>query len=188
MTKTKASARRRASKKTAPRTRSKPRGLLTRRELATLLDMHRQTVVKWEQEGMPIAERGSRGRASLYREVDVRAWLQLRAEAAKQPGVVTALQDRARKERAQAALAEQSYQMRMRDLLPRDEVEKTWAAEVAAVRTKLLAWTTTLADQVHRVSTIEGLPGVERLLLEAVQDVLRELTDPQPPVPGARVA
>lgn len=135
------------------------------------------TITKHEREGMPIAQRGSRGRPSYYREVDVRAWLQLREEAAKQTGA-NPLQDRARKERAQAALAEQAFQIRMRDLLPRDEVEKLWAAEVDAVRTLLLSWSTTLADQLFRAATVDGIGGVERVLTDAVRDVLRELADP----------
>jgi hypothetical protein len=38
--------------------------LVTRRELAARLGVHMQTVTKWEREGLPIAERGRRGRPS----------------------------------------------------------------------------------------------------------------------------
>lgn len=155
----------------------------TRRELATLLGVHPMTITKWQDEGMPIAARGSKGRPSRYREVDVRAWLQLREEAARKPGAVDVLHDRARRDRAQAALAEQAYLIRMRDLLPREEVEKAWTAEVTAVRTLLTAWATTLADQLFRACTVEGLPGIERVLQEATRDVLRELADPDRPLP-----
>jgi len=65
----------------------------------------------------------------------------------------------------------------------REAVEKTWAAEVAAVRTKLLSWSTTLADKLHRVATTAGVPGIERVLEEATRDVLRELADPERPLP-----
>lgn len=134
-----------------------------------------QTVTKWEQNGLPITERGRKGKASQYRELDVRAWLAAREEGATRPGP---LEDRARKERAQAILAEQMFQIRARDLLPRLEVEKVWGAEVAAVRAKLLAWSTTLADKVGRAFTTDGIPGVERVLQAAVADVLTELADP----------
>jgi phage terminase Nu1 subunit (DNA packaging protein) len=172
--------------KPAPRSsRTSHRRLLTRRQLASALGVHMQTITKWEQEGMPVAQRGSRGRASHYDELEARAWKQLRDEAAKQPGAVNLVAERARRERAQAALAEQSYQIRMRDLLPREEVEKVWAAEVVAVRTTLLTWSTSLADALHRVALTEGPSGIERELQEAVRNVLRELSSPDRPLPGA---
>lgn len=159
---------------------------LTRRELAERLEVHMQTVTKWERDGMPIAVRGAKGRASYYDEAEVRAWRQLRDESARGAGGATDLQaDRARKERAQAALAEQAYQIRMRDLLPREEVEQAWAAEVAAVRARLLALPTTLADRVHRAATTEGVSGVEQVLADAVRDALRELAGEAGPVAPA---
>lgn len=170
-------------KKTAPRSKRKPkkRELLTRRELASALGVHMMTVTKFEREGMPIAQRGSKGRPSYYREVDVRAWKQLRDDAANQPGALNLMQERANKERWQAALAKQTLEIRNRELLPRAEVEQVWAAHVAAVRTKLLAWSLTLADKVCRVATTEGVPAVEAIIEEAVRDVLRELAAQPPP-------
>jgi phage terminase Nu1 subunit (DNA packaging protein) len=156
---------------------------MTRRELALAIGCHMMTVTKWEREGMPVAERGGRGRPSQYKEAEVRAWLQVREEAAKKTGVVDLVQDRARKERAQAALAEQAFQIRMRDLLPRSEIEQAWHSEAIAIRTKLLAWPTTISDKIFRAATDEGQPGVERVLSEAVRDALRELSDPSRP-PG----
>lgn len=152
--------------------------LLTRRELAGVLDCNPRTIAKWQEEGLPVAVRGRGGRPSLYSESEVRAWLQAREEAARAPGAPLDLaQERARKEHWQALVAEQTYRTRERELLPRDEVEKTWSGYVAAVRAKLLAWPVTLADQVHRVSTLEGVIGVERELNRAVRDVLREFAD-----------
>ena len=161
-----------------PRRRSRRRVLLTRRELAGALNVHMMTVTKWERDGLPVAVHGRRGRPSRYREVDVRAWLQQREEAAKTTGNLDVAQERARKERAQAILAEQTYSIRARQLIPREEVERTWFAEVTAVRAKLLAWPTTHADQIARAVTLEGLPGVERLLNELVRQLLRELAEP----------
>jgi transcriptional regulator with XRE-family HTH domain len=149
---------------------------LTRRGLSEALGVHMMTITKWERAGMPIAERGAKGRPSYYDEAAVRAWVQLRDESARKPnGPVDLVADRARKERAQAALAEQAYLIRHRDLLPREEVERTWAGEVSATRAKLLSWSLTLADKLHRAATTEGVPGVEQLLAEEVRDVLREL-------------
>ena len=151
---------------------------VTRRELAASLDVHMQTVTKWEREGMPIAIPGSKGRPTLYLEHDVRRWLKAREKASQTTGVVDLARERARKERAQAVLAEQTFEARSRELLPRGEVEKVWAAEVAAVRTKLLALPTILADQVHRAAVLEGVDGVEAVLQTAILDVLTELAAP----------
>lgn len=156
--------------------------LLTRRELADRLHVHMQTVTKWEREGMPIAERGRKGRASRYREEDVRAWLDAREAAAKQSGHVDVTQERARKERAQAVLAEQLAATRARHLLPADEVARVWSAEVAAVRSIILASYTSQADKIHRIATLEGVGGVEAVLKELAHEVLRQLADPERPI------
>lgn len=153
-------------------------GLLTRRELAARMNVVMSAVTKWEQAGLPIAERGRPGKPTLYRQEDVQAWLVAREQGAGANGSLNVNQERARRERAQASLAEQTFQMRQRDLLPRVDVEKVWAAEVGAVRTRLMAIPTTIADRVMRIATLEGVEGVERELRDVVEDVLRELADP----------
>jgi P27 family predicted phage terminase small subunit len=153
------------------------RGRITRRELAARLDVHMMTITKWERDGMPIAERGERGRPSLYDEAEVRAWIQARDEAVKSGHTVDVAQERAKKERAQAALAEQTYQIRAGELVSRADWELAKAAENSAIKAHLLGWSTTLADRLYRAATLEGVPGIERLLAETVREVLRELAD-----------
>jgi phage terminase Nu1 subunit (DNA packaging protein) len=157
--------------------------LLTRRALAALPDLpgqagpvHMMTVTKWERSGMPVAERGRKGKPSRYSEVDVRAWLQAREAAVTAGTVIDVINARARKELAQARLAEQKHETLSRVLLPRAEVERVWAMEVAAVRQKLLSLPTTVADRILRAATLDGLAGVERVLDEVVKDTLRELS------------
>jgi phage terminase Nu1 subunit (DNA packaging protein) len=149
--------------------------LLTRRELARRLNVHMMTIsAKWEPAGMPIAERGRGGRPSLYNEQAVRAWLQEREEAAKSGKLRDVQQARAKKEIAQAALAEQTYQIRDGAYILRAEAERAWAGEVNAAKQHALAWATTLADKLYRAATLEGLAGVERILNSAVRELLRE--------------
>lgn len=152
--------------------------LRTRRELAKVLGVHVETVVKWERAGLPCAQRGGNGRASLYRESDVRTWLESRRETAKDNGQAQATHARASRDHWQAQLAEQMYRMRQGELLPREEVERAWANEIAAVRTKLLVLPSTLADRLVIVAATDGGAGVERILSDAVRDVLKELSDP----------
>ncbi len=149
--------------------------LVTRRELAAALGTHMQTITKWEQDGMPVAMRGGPGRPSKYDKRTVAEWKAARDLAAQTPGAVSVQQERARKERAQAMLAEQTHEARGKELLPRDEVKRVMARRAMAIRTKLLAWPTTLADKLHRASTLDGVAGVEHALNDAVHDVLVEL-------------
>jgi phage terminase Nu1 subunit (DNA packaging protein) len=150
---------------------------LTARELAATCGVQTSTIKKWERSGLPVATRGRKGKPSLYSEQDARAWLSAREEAARAPGAqMDVAQERAKKEHWQALLAEQTHRARERELLPRAEVEKAWGAERDAVRTKILASYTTHADRVHRASTLDGLPGVEKELKALAYEILRELS------------
>lgn len=150
--------------------------LVTRRELAQRIGIHMQTVAKWLEEGMPVADRGSRGRAAKFRESDVRAWRAARETAAKRTGLVDVAQERARKERAQAMEAEQRVAIRAKNFLPAVDVERAWAFEINAVRTYALAIPATQADRLTRVATLEGVSGVEAVLIEIVHALLGELS------------
>lgn len=153
--------------------------LVTRRELAQLLNRHMTCITKWEQAGMPVFEPGRKGKASLYSVADARKWLTEREKSARENGTLNVAQERARKERAQAILAEQTVAIRARDLVPADQVEKAWAAEFSAVRAKLLSWPTTISDTVYREAKLNDLEGVERVIKAAVEELLLELSKPK---------
>lgn len=113
---------------------------------------------------------------SHYVRGAVEAWLHNR-ETARQTSDVASLElERSRRERAQALLALQTYQMRAKELLPRAEVDRVWSQHVTAVRAKLLSLPVTMADRVHHAAKIDGVGSVERILSEAIRDVLRELS------------
>lgn len=156
---------------------AKRRKHATRREVAEALGVHMASVTKWERQGLPIVERGSRGRPSRYDLEAVRAWLAARDQAARKAvdGPLDPVQEKAARDHWQAELAEQTYQIRQKNLLPADEVGRAWSAEVAAVRAKLLALPTTFSDRLFRAATLDGLAGVEKVLQAAVYDVLRQL-------------
>lgn len=153
--------------------------LVTRRELAKSLDVHMQTVTGWEGGGLPVKEPGRKGKPSLYSEADVREWLANREKAAQKNGTVDLTRERALRERAQRISLEQLQQIRAGDLVPRVQVERAWAAEVSAVRAKLLAWPSTISDRLYRESAVKGVKGVERVIKEAVEGLLRELSEPK---------
>lgn len=159
---------------TAP-TRRRKRALLTREQLATAWGVHARTVAKWQEEGLPVAVRGRGGRASRYDQEECDAWKAAREALAVDEGPVDLTRERARKERAQALLAEQLYAVRSGKLLDAALVEKAWAAEIAAARAVVLSSYTAAADRVYRAAVTDGLGGVERELKALAFAVLREL-------------
>lgn len=150
--------------------------LLNRQQLAGQLNVHMQTIVKWADRGLPIAEPGRRGNAHLYDLAAVQKWRSGREEAAKENGNYDVQRERARKDRAQAILAEQTIAIRAGELLLKSEAEAAWTAVLAAIRARLLAWPTTLADRLYRASAIGGVSALEQKLKDEVYDVLTELS------------
>ena len=158
---------------------SKTNRLLTRSELAKQLDVHAQTITKWTADGCPVAKPGRAGVPHLYRAADVRAWRRARDEAAATGGTIDLARARAEKEHWQAKLAEQKLKMLEGELLPLEDVAREWAAEVAAVRALFLAWVTTISDRIDRAAAADGVVGVERVLNDAVRELLNELSKPE---------
>jgi phage terminase Nu1 subunit (DNA packaging protein) len=150
-----------------------PTGLLTRRELAAALPAHPRSIARWLEEGLPVAERGRGGHASKYSLAAVRTWL--RARETTPAADLTAA--RIRRETALATEAEQRIAVKAKNLIPIDEVEKTWGRIVAAVRARLLSMPTALSGQLHRAAVTDGEAAVEAVLQEGVYDALRELAD-----------
>lgn len=165
-----------AKKAPAKKVATRRRRLLTRIELSKRLEVYPDTISKWERAGLPVAEPGRRGLASLYDLAAVQKWRADREKAAKQNGTFDLQRERARKERAQALVAEQTLAVRAGELIPRAEVVQTWSKELAAIRSKLLAWPATLSDQIVRAAELGGVPAVEKLLQTAVEELLTELS------------
>ena len=162
--------------------------LFTRPDIAYRLGVSPQTIAKWTEEGLPVAVRGKGRRPSKYEESSVRRWVAAHKHDtdssahtdSQTPNLTVA---RARKELAQAVEAEQRVALRAGKLIPIEEVDKLWSHQVAAIRTRLLIWPTALADRIHRVAALEGPAGVERVLLAAAHDALRELAGVAAPKP-----
>lgn len=148
---------------------------LTSGQLARTLQIDPRTVRKWRAQGMPVAKLGRGGESSLFDLEAVLGWKGDRDEAARaQSSALKAA--RGRKELAQAIEAEQRVAIRARTLIPVDEVDRVWSSQVAALRARLLAMPTALADQLHRIASVEGATGIEAALETAVREALRELT------------
>lgn len=153
--------------------------LMTRAQLAIELGVHINSISNWEKSGLPVERYGGGGVASLFLPADARKWLKDRDDAAKENGTYDLARERARKEKAQAILAEQTVAIRAGELLLKTEVEAIWCAEFAAIRARLLSWPTTLADQLGRAYDIGGVNALEAKLKDEVCAILTELSQPR---------
>jgi phage terminase Nu1 subunit (DNA packaging protein) len=163
-------------------------GLLTRAALAVELGINAWTIVRWTQDGCPVARPGSRGVPAYYRLADVERWRRARdAATSNGSGPSSSLaQARTRREHAAALLSEQTHAARAGQLLAAEAVAQVWGAHVSAVRARLLAWSTVLTDRVTRAAMNDGIGAVEAVLDEEVRRVLIELASgPIAPVDAA---
>lgn len=81
--------------------------LVTRAQLAAALGVNPSTIAKWVAAGCPVAQRDRLGHARLFVRADVEAWRDTNAEDAHAVrGDLRLDQERAKKERALAELAE----------------------------------------------------------------------------------
>lgn len=135
--------------------------LLTRKALAQALNLHPQTLVTWERDGMPVAMRGKRGLASLYNPMDVVKW---RAERDASNGGAESFSlasDRARLARAHAEKVERENRVRAGELVELERVAregqafvKGWSAHVRALPKRLRALGIISADQEPNVALV----------------------------------
>ena len=148
--------------------------LLTRPELAEAFGTHPQTVYKWEAGGLPIAERGSRGRASRYALSDCVDWFVRRELAARgvtngarlDPMHERAMLDKARREAVEHALA-----IKKREYVPIRDVEIHWSRIMVELRNFLRG----LPSRIH---TQCALPhDATRALAEWIDRALTDLAD-----------
>lgn len=160
------------------RSKDASEALVTRLELAKIIRVDPRTIQKWTEIGLPTAKRGRGGRASLYSVADVLAWRDTHIAPATSASGLSLADERARRERAQAELAEQTLAIRARNLLDAEEVERAWSAILSAIRAKLLAVPQAYADRLTRAIHAEGSPGCERMLVQLVDEVLAELSTP----------
>ena len=166
-------------------TQRKPK-LLTGEELSDMLSVSPGTIRSWARRGMPIARRGRRGDKtcpSLYHEVDVRQWREKR-ESERQE----LTQARARKDRAQALLAEQTVRLRARGLVWRVDADRVWAAEVDRICRNLRSWVKPLSRRLSKAASGGGLPAVQAALETAVHEKLTELSKPKQPAKKTRAS
>ena len=150
-------------------------GLFTRRGIAAAFDVHMQTVTGWEQDGMPVAMRGSRGRPSMYKLSECIEWKTRRDVLALgggseelSPQIEKALLDRKRREELELKIRE-----RRGELVEIAEVEREFEDCANAVKSRMRRIPDAVAD---RVLTAGGPHAVKAMLLAEIDAALSELS------------
>lgn len=114
--------------------------LVTRAQLAAALGVNPSTIAKWVAAGCPVAQRDRLGHARLFVRADVEAWRDTNAEHAHAVrGDLRLDQERAKKERALAELAELKIGVQRGELVPRETVLQEGRLAAGAAREKLRA-------------------------------------------------
>jgi phage terminase Nu1 subunit (DNA packaging protein) len=159
--------------------RRRRRKLISRQQLAVMLDVHPVTITKWQDDGMPVAKRGARGRPSLYDPAAVQAWRTAKEQAARSTDVVSLEQERARMARADALLKEQQYARRTGELVPLAGVERRWSLRAEMIKTRARGLPTRAKQRLPHLtqSDIAVLEDLIAELLEGLVDDLVQAAD-----------
>jgi phage terminase Nu1 subunit (DNA packaging protein) len=144
-----------------------------RDELADILDVHQESVGRYDRMGAPFE---LRGRTHYYNEAEYRAWMDAnkitgdegRPHQADSPDLEKA---RLRKENALASKYELQVKRERAEVLPVDEVKQWIATHVGGARNKFMG----LGARVTPL--LEGRDGGERqgIIDDAVVEILNEL-------------
>jgi phage terminase Nu1 subunit (DNA packaging protein) len=167
-----------------PAGRDVPLPLVTRFQVAECLGADPTTVAKWERAGLPVAERGSGGRASKYALPAVIRWYVAheRAKYERETGTLNLDDERARQARAQTRKTELEIRRREGELVAVAEVTALWSELLGTLRATLLALPAALAAPLDATAKDSGPRAVEALLRDRMTSALHELARWRPSV------
>lgn len=103
---------------------------VNRVELAELMGVHQDTISDYVRQGMPVIERGGHGKEGAYNPSACFTWLRSRRGSGGKDAESAA---RTRSFAASAALNEMRLQKEMKELVPREQVEREGQAFVKAL-------------------------------------------------------
>lgn len=149
--------------------------LVTRAELAHIFGVTPPTVDQWIKQGVPVEERGSRGRAYQFNTARVREW---REQMIRDQAAGTARVDEAELRRRELAakteLAELTLAKEKRLVAPLDEIGRAVAKAFAEVRAGVRNVPSRVATQIVGETDEARLKAV---LLAEIDQALEALSD-----------
>jgi len=148
-------------------------------ELSHIIDVSVVTIRAWEKEGMPVLQKGSRGKSATYNTADVIRWCEQRllskitAGREEDGAVISEDEGRRRKVVAEAQLAELKLAVESGELVEIEAVGAEVDTVLSGVRARLLAIPGTLALTL----TNEPDPAVVRdRVFDEISGALNELS------------
>lgn len=141
-------------------------------QLAKILGLNRKTITFWQREGLPVALETENGLANQYDTEAVIAWYVARevAKAAHES-------EKDRLARLQGDKLEMELAQMRGTLIPADQIEPAWAAQVLACRQLLLALPARLVPLLVGMHEPDPL---RELLAEQIEGALTKLAKYEP--------
>jgi phage terminase Nu1 subunit (DNA packaging protein) len=171
-----------ASRAKKPKLKEPPKQLLGRTQLALAFGVTPLRITKWAADGMPVVDRGGRGRQSRYdlaAVVDWRVRTQVQAitgGAGADGEPLNLGQERAALAQVQRQRIAMDIKAKEGDLLPADEVRRVVGGAFHAVRARLLALGQSVAERCA-VASQTGTAAVQAVIDDAVHEALAELAE-----------
>jgi phage terminase Nu1 subunit (DNA packaging protein) len=158
---------------------STPKGtLVNRAELSKILGKNVSTIDAWVAKHMPVVERGGSGKEWSFNTTDVIAWRedQLRDELSRfKPADNIELEEaRRRKLVAEAGLLELELNERVKQLIPREEIEQGLNHAFITIRQRLRTIPERIAP---RLLGEEDERVARDILIDEIDDALLELSE-----------
>ena len=154
-----------------------------RKEAAAALGVTPQRINRWVADGAPVARRGRRGHPHQYDVEALKAWRAARDPQRAVDGL-SLEQERARFVKAQRVRAERLNRIQAGELMEVSAVREEFAAIATNVKARLRAIPSAVAPALAAAAP-NGTAAVQALLLERIDDALRELARRAEQVAGA---
>jgi phage terminase Nu1 subunit (DNA packaging protein) len=127
-------------------------------------------VMRWKDDGCPVAVPGGPNRSALYDLKAVRAWRKTRPDPAR-PGGMSVAEESAKLKRAQRERTEQDNRRRAGELLERADVERVWTGHITDASRLLDSLPSAEAERCVHAAVTGGPAAVRRVLEEAVRSI-----------------
>jgi hypothetical protein len=158
--------------------------LMSRDHLAHLFSVSPGTITDWvRKEGMPVAKPGAGRVQAQYRPSACVTWRfnELQRRYGGGEGISPAAA-RARKDTADAEIAERKLEIMRRDYVLKSEVERLLGPRVAATKTRIEALPRSVAPECARAGERGGARAIEQVLHTAVRALLTDLATMEQPL------
>lgn len=140
--------------------------IVSRHQLAAILGVNPDRISEYTAAGLPLIHRGGRGQgASRYDAIACAQWVRRH-----RPGMLDALQERARKDRAAAEMTELKIAERRGQLIDAAEAERAWSGHVLGARNHLLGLPTRAKARLPHLSH-EDVRTIDTLVRESLEEL-----------------